>query len=117
MNSQVRRTIFSVALLSVFWLTEAVPLAAQVESARVRIDLVPGTWHLRPKICTRCDSGHPVLFRCLTGLFNQATVAPVWIAPFSSRRGAEESSRISCDLLDTRTARLQSWALDPRPSD
>ena len=38
MNSKVRRTIFSVALLSVFWLTEAVPLAAQGESARVRID-------------------------------------------------------------------------------
>ncbi len=38
MNSKVRRTIFSVALLSVFWLPSAVPLAAQVDSARVRID-------------------------------------------------------------------------------
>ncbi len=38
MNSKVRRTIFSAALLSVFWLTEAVPLAAQIEKAAVRID-------------------------------------------------------------------------------
>lgn len=38
MNSKVRRTIFSAVLLSAFWLTAAAPLAAQVESARVRID-------------------------------------------------------------------------------
>ncbi len=38
MNSQVRSTIFSAALLSVFWLAAPAPLAAQVEKAAVRID-------------------------------------------------------------------------------
>ncbi|MFB3094856.1 MAG: hypothetical protein ACE10O_03245 [Candidatus Acidiferrales bacterium] len=38
MNKHVRRVIVSVALLSAFGLVAAAPAAAQVESARVRVD-------------------------------------------------------------------------------